>query len=69
MEALQNIGSCLSPNGSMFEHTKKYMKNPNTFWATIREDDDHGNIVGRVTAFRGSHRKKHKITEYIERVI
>ncbi|MCK5233835.1 MAG: hypothetical protein KAJ91_03385 [Candidatus Aenigmarchaeota archaeon] len=51
MEALQNIGSCLSPNGSMFGCTQEYMKNPNIFWSTIREDDEDGNIVGRATVF------------------
>ena len=51
MEALQNVGSCLSPGGSMFKYTKEYLKNPNTSWATIKGAQG---TVGRVTMFRGT---------------
>ena len=61
LEALQNIPSCLSPGGSNFEFTKQYLKNPNTFWATVREenkDGTPGKVVGRVTIFRGKRDEK-----------
>jgi hypothetical protein len=51
MEALQNVGSCLSPGGIRFQYTKGYLKNPNTSWATIKGTQG---IVGRVTMFRGT---------------
>jgi len=51
LEALQNVGSCLSPGGSMFRYTKEYLKNPNTSWATIKGTQG---VVGRVTMFRGT---------------
>ena len=51
LEALQNVGSCLSPGGSRFRYTKEYLKNPNTSWATIKGTQG---VVGRVTMFRGT---------------
>lgn len=51
LEALQNVGSCLSPGGSMFRYTKEYLRNPNTSWAIIKGAQG---VVGRVTMFRGT---------------
>jgi len=52
LEALQNVGSCLSPGGAYFqEYTQMYLENPNVFWAVIKDSD--GKIVGRVTVFHG----------------
>lgn len=51
LEALQNVGSCLSPGGTMFRYTKEYLKNPNTSWAVIKGAQG---AVGRVTMFRGT---------------
>lgn len=51
LEALQNVTSCLSPEGSKFQYTKKYLKNPYISFATIK---GARGIVGRVTIFQGT---------------
>lgn len=50
MEALQNVNSCISPGGIYFEYGQEYLKNPNTFWAVIKDGEK---VVGRATVFIG----------------
>jgi len=53
MKALQDIGSCLSPDGCNFKYTEIYLENSDTFFPVIRENNETGPIVGRLTAFFG----------------
>lgn len=53
LESLHDVESCLSPSpgGVCSNYTKEYIKNPNTFFAVIK--NDNGRAIGRVTVFRG----------------